>query len=167
MTAADWALYASIWTGVVLFVAGEVAKRRRRPASGWGWYLWTAGACLTGAHTLIALAVAHGWEHGAAIEATARQTESVYGVGWRGGIYVNYVFLAAWISEIVWWRLNPEGYFARSAALTMVLRSFYFVVLVNAAVVFASPPRRAAGLALMAALLWAWRPPPAVRAANF
>jgi hypothetical protein len=37
-------------------------------------------------------------------------------------------------------------------------RSFYFIILINATVVFAAPSHRIAGVILMALLLWIWRP---------
>jgi hypothetical protein len=39
-----------------------------------------------------------------------------------------------------------------------VLRGFYAVILVNAAIVFASVERRALGVLLVVALGWTWRP---------
>jgi hypothetical protein len=34
-----------------------------------------------------------------AVLETARQTDAVYGVSWGGGVYVNYLFVAAWLTE--------------------------------------------------------------------
>jgi hypothetical protein len=72
---------------------------------------------------------------------------------------VNYVFAAVWIAEASWWGRSPDGYAARSPLVRWTLRFFYFVVLLNAVVIFASPARRLAGAALVACLVWTWLQP--------
>lgn len=155
------ALYATSWLSVLLFVAGEAGKqravRRGLPLRG-AWLLWAVGALLCAAHMTLAMGVRYDWSHQAAIESTARQTQAVYGVNWRGGVYVNYAFLALWIAEVMWWRASPRRYLSRPAATTWIVRSFYLLVLFNAAVVFASGARAVAGVLLIAFLLWIWRP---------
>jgi hypothetical protein len=152
------ALYAAIWTALVLFVAGEAGKARDAlcGARGWGWRAWTAGAVLCAAHMAMAMALRHGWSQQAAAAATARQTARVYGIDWAGGLYVNYAFLVVWIAEAVWWGLSPAHYAVRNAAVTWTLRSFYFVVIFNGVVIFAGPPGRIAGVLLVAGLVWTW-----------
>jgi hypothetical protein len=49
-------------------------------------------------------------------------------------------------------------YFSRPSSATWSLRIFYLIVLINAAIVFASGLRAVAGLLLVATLLWIWRP---------
>jgi hypothetical protein len=141
------ALYATIWIALVLFVAGE---RRGRPAllaSALGWIL-------TVVHVVVALGGVHGWSHDAAVAAAARQTAAVYGIAWGGGTFVNYVFLLVWAIDLARRSRAPDA----PRAAPLVLRAFYFVFLMNAAVIFAVGWRRALGAALMLALLWMWRP---------
>lgn len=155
------ALYATIWTALGLFVAAEAGKRaleRGGPANEWSWRAWTLGAALCVLHMGIAFGARHGWSHSAAVAETARQTAEVYGVAWEGGIYVNYLFASLWLAEAWWWRADPDGYSSRSRWLTWLLRGFYFLILVNATFVFASPAGRVAGVPLLATLAWAWRP---------
>ena len=150
------ALYVTIWLALAAFVAGEFGKRR--PAvPRWAWRVSLAGALLCVVHIVIAFESRHHWSHDAAVQATARQTASVYGVAWGGGVYVNYVFVAVWLMELWQWRTRPAKYFARSSAALWGVRAFFFVIIINAAVVFAAPSHRAAGMALTAALLLAWR----------
>jgi hypothetical protein len=160
-SALDAALFTTIWLSVLLFVAGEAGKRPAfdsgRPAR-WAWPIWSLGAMLCAVHMILAIGLRHGWSHEAAIESTARQTQSVYGLDWGGGVYVNYAFLAVWTAEVLWWRAAPRRYFSRPAALTWIVRAFFLIVLFNAAVVFASGGRGVAGLILTALLLWIWRP---------
>jgi hypothetical protein len=106
----------------------------------------------------IALDVRHGWSHQSALEATARQTAAVYGIEWGGGVYVNYLFVIIWLAEAWWWRMDPKSYARKSPVLAWTLRAFYFIVIVNAAIVFAGPARRIAGAILVTCLIWAWRP---------
>jgi len=149
------ALYATIWFALAAFVAGEWGKRRRI-VPWWAWPMSLAGAWSCVAHIIIALGSYHHWNHEAAVQATARQTAAVYGVAWGGGVYVNYVFVAAWLEELWQWRTRPAQYFARSRAVRWGLRAFFFIIIVNAAVVFASPHTRVAGVMLTAILLAIW-----------
>ena len=157
----DAALFATIWLSVPLFVAGEAGKRRAFDGGGpprWAWPAWSLGAVLCAVHMILAMGLRHEWSHQSAIESTAQQTQSVYGLYWGGGVYVNYAFLAVWTAEVLWWRANPRQYFSRTPALTWIVRAFFLIVLFNAAVVFASGARALAGLILTAFLLWIWRP---------
>ena len=153
-----FALYATIWMALAGFVAGEVGKIRR-PAPAWAWASSFAGAMLCGVHILIAFGHHHHWSHSAAIDETARQTASAYGVAWGGGVYVNYVFVAAWLADLWWWRARPAEYFARRPAIVWALRAFFFTIVFNAAVVFATTRMRVAGVALTLGLLFAWTVP--------
>lgn len=155
------ALFATIWLALALFVAGEAGKRtpaRGAPAPRWAWGAWTLGAALCGLHMLIAFGSRHGWSHADAVAETARRTAEVLGTAWGGGVYVNYLFTAIWLAEASWWRAAPAAYARRPRWLTGCLRAFYLLILVNAAVVFASPAGRVAGVPLVTALLWTWRP---------
>jgi hypothetical protein len=149
------ALYATIWISLALFGAGMSPRRRhvRGEAPDWRWYAYATGAALCAIHMLLALGGHHRWSHEAAIRETAAQSAEVYGVGWGGGIYVNYAFVLAWIGEAVWWRAWPASYAARSHAVRWSSWLFYVVVLVNAAIVFASPAGRIAGSMLIAWLI--------------
>ena len=88
-----------------------------------------AGVVLLAVHIAMAMAIAHGWSHAAAIAATARATNAVFGVDWGGGVYANYLFLIVWAAETAWWRASPTSYARRSSAITWSLRIFYFVMI--------------------------------------
>ena len=94
----------------------------------------------------------------AAVAETARLTESVYGVAWGGGVYVNYTFVAIWAAYLSWWRRRMDLVIDSRRIPVLVLRCLLFVLIVNALVVFASPQTRALGVIICAVLLWAWRP---------
>jgi hypothetical protein len=149
------ALYATIWLALAAFVAAETGKQQPIVPR-WAWPVSLAGALLCVLHIVIAFGHQHHWSHDAAVEATARQTAAVYGLAWGGGVYVNYVFVAVWLADLWRWRRRPAEYFARSPAAQWGLRAFFFIIIVNAAVVFASPRTRVAGVVLTVMLLASW-----------
>ena len=182
----DTALYTTIWLALGLFVVAEMGKQRFsrrlsrrctgakargaeavRAVPDWAWPVWLSGAGLCTLHIALAFAGRHGWSHEMAVRETAQQTAAVYGISWGGGVYVNYFFVAAWLTEAWWWRANPSHYFNRRRAITWALRAFYFVIIVNAAIVFASVPGRTVGIVLVGVLLWAWRPAAGVGSSGF
>ena len=149
------ALYATIWLSMVLFIAGEsgrsFAPRDEAPPK-WAWWTFMVGLLLAIVHTLLSFAIVHGWSHADAVTVTARQTATIYGVAFGGGVYVNYVFLATWLGDAAWWWRSGT---ARGPMLWL-LRAFYLVVIVNAAVVFASGWRRVFGAVLVSWLVRVW-----------
>jgi hypothetical protein len=162
MTGSFWpaALYTTIWLAVGAFVAGEVGKRAapRDPLrAGWPWAVWTAGGVLLAVHVAIAVLVHHGGSHASVVRSVEEQTREVYGVGVGAGVWINYLFVSVWLAEAAWWRHDPGGFLGRPVAVTALVRAFYFLILVNGTVIFAAPPRRLLGAALMAVLAWAWR----------
>lgn len=150
------ALYVTIWVALALFAAGEVGRSGRRavPAP-WAWWVSLAGLMLAAAHFVLAFDVRHGWSHASAVRDTARQTAAVYGLDWGGGLYVNYAFLGVWALDLWRWKLSARGT-PRSQFPTWLARAFYVVVILNAAVIFATGWRRGLGAMLVAALVVAW-----------
>ena len=157
-----FALYATIWLSLCLFVAGEFGKRGIHngltPRS-WAWSAFSLGAVLMIVHILLSMSLVHHWSHASSVATTAAQTNAVFGLNWGGGVFVNYLFVAVWIAEIVLWRFAPAQYASRAPAWTRILRIFYFIVIANAAIVFAGGWRRALGVALVALLMFSWRRP--------
>ena len=154
MTWPDVILRGSIWASLILFAAGEYGRRGPRGSPPWAWRVWTAGALVCAFHMAWAMGWAHGWSHRSAVEATAALTASIYGVAWGSGVYVNYAFLAVWLAEATWWRWGRE--YATARKTRIALRVFYFVIIVNAAIVFTHGATRLAGSILVALLLLAW-----------
>ena len=149
-------LYWIVWLSLIAFAAGELAKSRRYAGA---WSISATGAILLAVHIVLAMAGRHGWSLTSAIEATARQTNDMFGIDWGGGVYVNYIFAAVWITELFVWRQWPDGYASRPGWIKWSLRAFYFVIIVSAAVIFASGWRRWMGAAIVAALVTSWIEP--------
>ncbi len=97
----------------------------------------------------------HGWSHSSAVAETAALTASVFGFPFGGGVLVNYLFLFVWLGEAAWWRLDP-GWPARRPRVMWGLRAFYFVMILNATVVFTGGMARVAGTILVVALAAIW-----------
>lgn len=152
-------LYGSIWLAMAGFVAGEFGRARDRAYGGWSrgaWLASCAGLVVCVLHIVLAMAVRHHWSHASALAGTARLTEEVYGVAWAGGLYVNYLFVAVWLVELVRWGRGRSYPQRQPAWAIWAIRTFFFVIVINATVIFAAPSRRTAGLVLCAALCVAW-----------
>ena len=151
------AVYLTIWLSMVLFTAGESGRaftpRGSRPPR-WAWWMFALGLALAIVHTLLAFAIAHQWSHADAVRTTAEQTQAIYGVAFGAGLYVNYLFLAVWLIDCVWWRMAEAK--ARPASMIWALRAFYMLIIFNAVIVFADGVRRIAGLLLVSWLARAW-----------
>lgn len=147
------ALYATIWTSLLLFAVGETGRHVTTRA--WPRVVFAAGLLFCLVHIAIAMGHVHGWSHAAAMAATAAQTDAVFGLDWGGGMFVNYAFALAWGADAALWRAGTKAGPA-TRTLRWLLRIFYAIVLINAAVIFAAGVRRLLGLAIVIWLFWIW-----------
>lgn len=143
------ALYATIWLALALLAVATIGSTRTTAAPAWTLLANRTGAALAILHAAIALGYTYAWNHDRAVSETARRAGEVYGFAWRGSIYVSYAFLIVWAIDA--WR-------ARSMTQRLIVRAFFLVIIVNAAIVFASPAGRVLGVLVAACLLWSWRP---------
>lgn len=153
------ALYVTIWLALIALLLGELGRRRNTQTgvtTQWAIVASGVGVVLGTAHTVLALAVAYDWDHARAVMATAERAAAVYGVAWPGSLYVNYVFLVWWLADTGWWWRSPRTFLRRSRAIEWAWRLTAFTMVVNGAVIFASPAGRVAGVPLVAALLVVW-----------
>jgi hypothetical protein len=146
------ALYATIWASLLLFAIGETGRHVTTRA--WPRAVFIAGLLLCLIHITIAMGHVHGWSHAAAMAATAAQASATFGLDWGGGVFVNYAFVLAWGLDAALWRAG--GAPRATGTRRWLLRIFYAIVLLNAAVVFAAGARRLLGLAIVIWLLWMW-----------
>lgn len=116
---------------------------------------WTAGCLFYLAHVVSAFHFFHGWSHGAAYRETARRTTETVGLDWGGGLYLNYLFTAVWVADVLCWWLAPTRYAARPRWLEGAVQGFLAFMAFNGAVVFATGPVRWAGAAVCF-VLGAW-----------
>jgi hypothetical protein len=144
------ALYATIWLALALLAAAALGARRMSPAPPWARNAYAAGVVLAIVHVLIALGNTYEWDHARAVRETARQASEVYDFVWSGSIYVSYAFLLVWALDA-----------SRSHTFTRnwIVRGFFLIIIINAAVVFAvTTAGRMAGMLIVATLIVAWWP---------
>lgn len=124
--------------------------------------LWTLGCAGLAAHVIAAFHYLHHWDHSAALQHTAQRTAEVTGWHWSGGLYINYLFLAFWLVDVirVWleavqlrppagrpWRRFVQGVFAfMMFNATVVFGPVHWVVAAGVfAVLYRVQRSRAAG----------------------
>jgi hypothetical protein len=147
------------WLALTLYVASEVARHpgfrsaSRRLAVCW---LSSLGCAALLGHILCAFHFHHHWSHGAAYADTARQTAALTGWSWGGGLYVNFVFAAVWVGEVVRLWITRAPVEVRAGWGIWLVRVFFLFMFVNGAVIFVTGPARWFGLlgCLMLAVLW-------------
>ena len=135
------------------WAVGEALMGRSAAADRWARGSWTAGIALALVHVVLAFELIYSWDHGAAVAATAQQAADRFGWGWRGGIYVNYVFLALWLGDVGWWWLAPASRAARPSGLETARLALFAFMFVNGAVIFASGIGRMVGVAAVSLAL--------------
>ena len=114
--------------------------------------LWSLACLLAWAHVLLAFAEHHHWSHAAAYTHTASETAKKVGIDWGGGIYFNYLFLAVWSADTIWWWRRPASYLARPRGISICVHAYLAFIAFNATVVFESGPVRYAGIAAVVGL---------------
>ena len=135
------------------WAAGEALMRRSPAADRWARAAWTVAIVLAAVHVVLAFHFVYGWDHEAAVRETARQAAERFGWGWRGSIYVNYVFLSIWLADICWWWAAPASHASRSIRFEIARLATFVFMFVNGAIIFASGIGRLAGIAAVAAVL--------------
>jgi hypothetical protein len=153
------ALYSTIWLALVALLLGELGRRRNRQTGvtiRWAIVASAIGVGLGVIHTLIALGVVYNWDHTRAAAVTAERAAAIYGVAWPLSLYVNYAFLVWWLADTIWWWRATSSFLTRSPFIEWAWRLTAFTMVVNGAVIFASPAGRLAGIPLTAALLFVW-----------
>ena len=134
----------------IAWALGEALMRRSAASDRFARAIWTIGIALALSHVAVAFQFVYAWNHETAVIATVKQAVDRFGWGWRGGIYVNYVFLTLWIGDVCWWWLAPRSHSTRSTRIEMTRFALFTFMFLNGAVVFASGLGRAVGIASVA-----------------
>lgn len=130
----------------VLVEAAWLGGARRRALERAARWAWTLGCAFYLVHVCSAFHFYHDWSHSLAYQATARQTQELFGFDWGGGLYLNYAFTTVWLLDAVWCWLSPEGYRTRPRWFGPTVHSFMAFMAFNATVVFAQGVIRWLGL---------------------
>lgn len=133
----QWIISLTAQIAVGLYLLRLFLRRPRERASTGDALFWTGGWIALMGHTIAAFHYLHRWDHTAALSHTARRTAEVTGWNWSGGLYINYLFLAFWLSDVLrlwgetrnWWR--PTG-----ARWECIIQGVFAFMMFNATVIF-------------------------------
>ena len=157
MSAGEWAIRWTVWLALIGWTAHPVAalwRRHEDRVQSVARWLYTVGWAWFVAHVVVSMHVAYGWNHAAAIEATAVDVERVTGTADGRGYWVNYGFLVLGLVDVVWWwRVGLGGYRRRPTWLAGGLFAVLAFVTFNATVVFPEGPIRWVGAAVTLGLV--------------
>jgi hypothetical protein len=118
---------------------------------------WTIACLSLVAHFICAFDFYHEWSHELAYRDTARQTAEVVGFNWGGGLFINYLVLIAWISDVGWWWFSGiDSYDRRRPLLVLGWHAFFIFIIFNATVVFKDGIVRFVGIAISLCLIVSW-----------
>lgn len=157
MTTGELLVRGTIWSALAACVVrwaiglssrGEDQRRSRIVRR-----LWTFGCVMLWVHVTSAFGVYHRWSHQAAYDQTARQTAAVTGLGFGAGIWFNYLVMALWAGDVLWWWLAPKSFERRAVAIDWCWQGFLAFIAFNSTVVFAQGAIRWMGLAVTAILV--------------
>lgn len=126
----------SIRAALVAYFAALVLRMGRGCLSPGPRYLWLAGCACSWLHLAAVFHFAHNWSHQAATEHIAERTAMVVGWAFGAGIWFNYLFNLLWLTDALWWTLQPKNYCARPAWQNLSIHGFLLFMVVNATVVF-------------------------------
>jgi len=140
--------------GAVLIAA--ILSRRAPATTNASRWLWTLGCALFAGHVLSAFAFYHDWSHRHAFEDTAAKTEAAIGLAFGWGIYVNHLFLLAWIGDAAWSWAASDEYRRRPIWMVAALHAFLLFVAANGLMVFKSGPIRWTSVAAALGLAGLW-----------
>ncbi len=147
----------TVWLALIAYTIGTALwltpRRADRSLAAARWS-WTLGCALFLAHIVCAFSYFHHWSHDDAYRETARQTAEVTGWQSGGGLYINYVFAAAWLAAVLHSWLAPESF--RTSRWIAAWHGFVFFMMINGAVVFVHGPTRWLGILLCAVVTIAW-----------
>jgi hypothetical protein len=144
---AELLVFGTIALSVVCWAGAETLRHR---------VLWALGALLAIAHSASAFFIFYGGDHDTARVETMRQTATLTGVEFAGGIFVNYAFLLVWLGDASWWMASPRSYLARPLPVSIAVRGFIFFIIVNGAVIFADGWARVLGAASVMLVVASW-----------
>jgi hypothetical protein len=150
---------ATVWLAMAGYAVGIITyllSRGNQRLDSFARIFWTFGAIALVAHVICAYQFFHHWSHASALQETARQTFEVYGFHWSGGIYINFLLMAAWCADAIWWWRGLETYRSRSEIISGIWHFFLLFIFFNATVIFAGGLLRWIGIVITLVILISW-----------
>jgi hypothetical protein len=147
----------SVWLALAAYTiatARWLNQRRTDRALCVARWIYTLGCALFFLHVACAFSFFHHWSHDDAYRETARQTAELTGWPWGGGLYINYVFAAAWLAVVLCLWLAPGSF--RTSRWIAAWHAFVAFMMLNGAVIFVHGPMRWLGVLLCTTLAAAW-----------
>jgi hypothetical protein len=147
----------TIWLALLAYTVGTglwLTPRHAEHSLSRARWAWTIGCAFFLVHVACAFSYFHHWSHADAYRETARQTAELTGWPWGGGIYINYVFAAAWLAVVLHSWLAPERF--RTSRWIAAWHGFVFFMMLNGAVIFVHGPTRWLGILLCTTLAVLW-----------
>lgn len=156
MSAGEFATRITVWVALLLWLTAEwlAANPRRLRLRQWAFGL---SAVVFLSHVTLAFHVFYDWSQSTALADVCRQTREVTGLEWSIGLWINYAFALLWCGEALWLWFAPSHHLRRPRWITAVVRSVFWFMAFNGAVVFVKGPQRWLGLAICVAVLCTWR----------
>jgi hypothetical protein len=115
-------------------LAVDIAWTESPPRWRWSRAIWTVGCIIFLAHVAAAFHFVHGWSHAAAFEHTRRQTQALTGWDSGAGLYLNYLFTAWWVLDVLaWWRWVD---WPQRRVPYWMMQAYFAFLMFNATVVF-------------------------------
>ena len=149
MAGNEWILW-SVRVGIACYAiyCWRLLSRRSSPgqaqaasAAADRWW-WTVTGLMFFIHFLAAFQFRHHWSHQHAFLHTAQRTGEMLGWEFGYGLYFNYLFLALWAADLIWWWGWAESYLQRVRGISVTIHTYFLFVIVNGAVVFVAGPTR-------------------------
>lgn len=109
---------------------------RSRIPTKWECWLWTIGWTSYAAHVILAFQFVHDWSHADAWQHTAIETERMTRIRRGEGLWVNYLFTAMWLADVVRIWTACRRRVATNRTLDVVNYFFFAFIVFNATVVF-------------------------------
>lgn len=159
MTRGEFLTRVTIWVALAGYTGGTACyllSRKRHKWDSAARLVWTIACISLLAHAACAFHFFHGWSHEAAYRDTARQTADVVGLSWGGGLYINYVLMAGWVADVIWWWRGLDAYRRRPWLLAAAWHGFVLFIFFNATVIFETGFLRWLGVCLYVALALLW-----------
>lgn len=137
----------SAWLAIILYTWTVLRLARETRPTPIPRFLWSLGCAVFLTHVVGAFDVYHHWSHAEAVEKTRVQSLKAVGVEAGWGIYVNYLFTAAWVADLAWWwKVGDERYRARKPAVFWLLHGFFLSMIFFGGFVFVDRNLRWLGL---------------------
>ncbi len=146
-------VFGAIAAATLAWALSQLAGTRHERGSR---LFWSLGAVLMLVHAVAAFEIFYLRSHSVALAETAHQTVVVTGIDFAGGLYLNYLFVAVWVADAVWWWTAPRSHRDRSRRVTHLIRAFFLFMFLNGAVLFADGWIRWLGIASVTAVIVAW-----------